>query len=70
MLLKDFVLDEYQLVEARVAGADTALLIVAILPLARLQQLMAVSRSLGMEPLVEVANARGDGHQRCRRARG
>ena len=57
VLLKDFVLDEYQLVEARVAGADTALLIVAILPLPRLAQLMAVSRSLGMEPLVEVANA-------------
>ena len=57
VLLKDFVVDEYQLVEARVAGADTALLIVAILPLPRLVQLMAVSRSLGMEPLVEVANA-------------
>ena len=58
VLLKDFVVDEYQLVEARVAGADTALLIVAILPLPKLVQLMAVSRSLGMEPLVEVANAR------------
>ena len=58
VLLKDFVQDEYQLVEARVAGADCALLIVAILPPARLHSLMAVSRELGMEPLVEVANAR------------
>ena len=58
VLLKDFVVDEYQLVEARIAGADTALLIVAILPPAQLQWLMKVSRQLGMEPLVEVANAR------------
>lgn len=47
---------EYQLVEARAAGADTALLIVALLEEKRLKQLMGVSRELGMEPLVEVAN--------------
>ena len=58
VLLKDFVLDEYQLVEARMAGADTALLIVAILPPPQLHALMRVSRQLGMEPLVEVANAK------------
>jgi anthranilate phosphoribosyltransferase len=57
VLLKDFVLDEYQLVEARLAGADTALLIVAILGMNRLAALMHASRSMGMEPLVEVANA-------------
>ena len=58
VLLKDFVLDAYQLVEGRMAGADTALLIVAILPPPQLLHLMRVSRELGMEPLVEVANAR------------
>lgn len=57
VLLKDFVTEEYQLVEARAAGADTALLIVALLDDAQLAALMAQSRALGMEPLVEVATA-------------
>ena len=55
VLRKDFIIDEYQLLEARAHGADTALLIVAILSPARLSELMAASRGLGMEPLVEVA---------------
>ena len=55
VLRKDFIIDEYQLLEARAAGADTALLIVAILSPTRLAELMAASRALGMEPLVEVA---------------
>eukprot|EP00455_Lapot_gusevi_P053885 TRINITY_DN8505_c0_g1_i1.p1 TRINITY_DN8505_c0_g1~~TRINITY_DN8505_c0_g1_i1.p1 ORF type:complete len:885 (-),score=239.13 TRINITY_DN8505_c0_g1_i1:28-2682(-) len=54
VLLKDFVLEEYQLLEARALGADTALLIVALLPPTRLTQLIQYARSLGMEPLVEV----------------
>jgi len=53
-LRKDFLIDEYQLLEARAHGADTALLIVAILDVAELTQLMAASRALGMEPLIEV----------------
>jgi anthranilate phosphoribosyltransferase len=57
VLMKDFVEDEYHLLQGRCAGADTALLIVARLPLARLQTLIAYSRKLGMEPLVEVATA-------------
>ena len=56
MLRKDFIVDEYQLLEARAHGADTALLIVAALSAAELSSLMAFSRSLGMEPLVEAAN--------------
>lgn len=56
VLLKDFVVDEWQLVQGRIAGADTALLIVAMLGEKRLPSLMAASRKLGMEPLVEVAN--------------
>mmetsp|Transcript_25224 Transcript_25224/g.51243 ORF Transcript_25224/g.51243 Transcript_25224/m.51243 type:complete len:534 (-) Transcript_25224:236-1837(-) len=55
VLRKDFIIDEYQLLEARAHGADTALLIVAILSPTRLVELMAASRALGMEPLVEVA---------------
>ena len=56
ILRKDFIVDEYQLVEAVAHGADTVLLIVAILPEPQLTSLLAASRALGMEPLVEVAN--------------
>lgn len=58
ILRKDFVLDEYQISEARLHGADTILLIVAMLPLSRLQALYSFSKALGMEPLVEVNNAK------------
>ena len=58
LLRKDFVLDEYQIAEARLHGADTVLLIVAMLPPTRLRALYDYSLSLGMEPLVEVNNAR------------
>ena len=54
VLRKDFLIDEYQLLEARAYGADTALLIVAVLEPHELKSLMAASRALGMEPLVEV----------------
>lgn len=57
ILRKDFILDEYQIVEARLHGADTVLLIVAMLPPARLSALMTYARSLSMEPLVEVNGA-------------
>ena len=57
LLRKDFLLDEYQLWEARLYGADTVLLIVAILSDEQLTSLMSQSRAMGMEPLVEVANA-------------
>ena len=56
ILRKDFVLDEYQILEARLHGADTVLLIVAMLKQDRLQALYNFSLSLGMEPLVEVNN--------------
>lgn len=57
ILRKDFILDEYQIAEARLHGADTILLIVAMLPSERLKTLYMYSRGLGMEPLVEVNNA-------------
>ncbi|RKO93435.1 indole-3-glycerol phosphate synthase-domain-containing protein [Blyttiomyces helicus] len=56
VLRKDFVVDSYQILEARLAGADTVLLIVAILTDAELRSLIDFSRDLKMEPLVEVAN--------------
>ncbi|BGP28857.1 anthranilate synthase / indole-3-glycerol phosphate synthase [Rhodotorula toruloides] len=57
ILRKDFILDPYQIDEARVYGADTVLLIVAMLDDAKLASLYAHSVARGMEPLVEVNNA-------------
>lgn len=57
VLRKDFIIDEYQVLEARVAGADSVLLIVAALDDGTLNGLLQFSRELGMEPLVEVNNA-------------
>lgn len=54
VLRKDFVIDEYQLVEARAAGADAVLLIVAALDSARLGALYGRARALGLAALVEV----------------
>jgi anthranilate synthase/indole-3-glycerol phosphate synthase/phosphoribosylanthranilate isomerase len=57
LLRKEFVFDEYQILEARLAGADTILLIVKMLDEATLTRLYKYSQSLGMEPLVEVNTA-------------
>jgi len=57
ILRKDFLVDEYQVAEARLAGADTVLLIVAMLDDATLRRLYDYSVRLGMEPLVEVNHA-------------
>ncbi|XP_014562450.1 hypothetical protein COCVIDRAFT_84181 [Bipolaris victoriae FI3] len=57
VLRKEFIFDEYQILEARLAGADTVLLIVKMLEEPVLKKLYDYSRSLGMEPLVEVQNA-------------
>ena len=54
LLRKDFVVDEYQVLEARAAGADAVLLIVAALGRERLPELMATASDLGMDSLVEV----------------
>ncbi|MBD3293734.1 MAG: indole-3-glycerol-phosphate synthase TrpC, partial [Armatimonadia bacterium] len=53
VLRKDFLIDEYQLYEARGAGADAVLLIVAALPDALLRDLLTLTHSLGMAALVE-----------------
>ncbi|KAK3071539.1 anthranilate synthase / indole-3-glycerol phosphate synthase [Teratosphaeriaceae sp. CCFEE 6253] len=56
VLRKEFIFEEYQILEARLAGADTVLLIVKMLDLETLTRLYKYSLSLGMEPLVEVNN--------------
>jgi indole-3-glycerol phosphate synthase len=54
ILRKDFILDPYQVYEARAYGADALLLIVAALDDATLADLQALTRALGMQALVEV----------------
>ena len=54
VLRKDFIVDPYQVYEARVLGADAVLLIVAALNDARLLELLQLTRDLGMNALVEV----------------
>jgi len=57
VLRKDFIVDRYQLLEARVAGADAVLLIAEILSDADLPQLIRATRELGMAALVELYEA-------------
>ena len=53
-LRKDFIVDGYQVYEARAAGADAVLLIVAALRLDQMQELQQLINELGMTALVEV----------------
>ena len=54
VLRKDFIVDPYQVYEARAHGADCVLLIVALLGRAQLAQMLHLSQVLGMRCLVEV----------------
>ena len=57
VLRKDFVIDEFQIYEARVVGADAILLIVRALTGAQLREFLRLSRELGMDALVETHSA-------------
>jgi len=57
VLRKDFVIDEYQLVEAKAMGADVVLLIAAALGVKQTSHLARMAHELGLEVLLEVHNA-------------
>ncbi|MEE1783431.1 indole-3-glycerol phosphate synthase TrpC [Streptomyces sp. SP17BM10] len=54
LMRKDFIVDEYQIAEARAFGADAVLLVVAALDERRLAELHGYARDLGLHVLVEV----------------
>lgn len=54
LLMKDFVLDPWQIGQARALGADAILLIVAALSRSQLEELAAAARELGLDALIEV----------------
>jgi indole-3-glycerol phosphate synthase len=56
VIRKDFIVDEYQVYEARAMGADCVLLIVAALDAQSLEHLHQVSISVGLDVLIEVHN--------------
>ncbi|GAK40015.1 indole-3-glycerol phosphate synthase TrpC [Paenibacillus urinalis] len=54
LLRKDFIIDEKQIAEARIIGADAVLLIASILDSAQLSRYISYARDLGLDALVEV----------------
>jgi indole-3-glycerol phosphate synthase len=54
LLMKDFIIDEYQIAQARRLGADAILLIASLLDGNKLQRLFLFATALGLTPLVEV----------------
>ncbi len=57
LLRKDFIVDRYQLLEARLAGADAALLIAEALPGDALAALFEAAQEIGLQTLVEIHDA-------------
>jgi indole-3-glycerol phosphate synthase len=62
LLRKDFIISEYQITEAKSAGADVILLIAAALNPTEVEKLSAFARSLGLEVLLEIHTGQEIGH--------
>lgn len=56
LLRKDFIIDEYQIYEAKAIGADVILLIAAILSPAQMKKFSELAKELGLEVLLEIHN--------------
>jgi len=57
ILRKDFIIDEYQIIEAKSIGADAILLIAAILNKTSIRKLLSFASSLNLETIIEIHNA-------------
>ena len=57
ILRKDFIIDEYQIIEAKSIGADAILLIAAILDKQKVKDFSALAHRLGLQVLLEIHNA-------------
>lgn len=62
LLRKDFIIDPYQVYEAKAMGADLILLIAACLDVEQVRQLAVLAHSLGLEVLLEIHDASELGH--------
>jgi indole-3-glycerol phosphate synthase len=62
ILRKDFMIDEYQIIEAKAMGADVILLIAACLSVSEVKQFAGLGKRLGLEVLLEIHNEEELGH--------